>query len=226
MNPLETAEAIKDAGIIAIIRGRFSLEALLQVGTALVNGGIRSIEVTLNTFGALDAISLLRKQLPQDILIGAGTVRSPYDVNSALDAGAQFLIAPTLDLASLEEAKKQKILLIPGVFTPTEAQMAANAGCSLLKLFPADVLGSNYLKSLKAPLDDLEFVPTGGITVGNLGDFIRAGAAALGVGSSLVRGTEQDVLEIQAKAKVFIEALRATRDTSGVPQESQDIREH
>jgi 2-dehydro-3-deoxyphosphogluconate aldolase/(4S)-4-hydroxy-2-oxoglutarate aldolase len=211
MNPIEAAQALKNCGIIAIVRGNFSPEALLQVGHALADGGVRALEITLNTPKALLAISELRRSLPSSVWIGAGTVRRARDVDVAVDAGAQFLISPALDLTSIKQAKKRGTLLIPGIFTATEAQMAAQAGCSVVKLFPADACGPGYLKSLRAPLDDLDFVPTGGITPQNLGDFVRAGAVAFGVGGALVNRVGQSPEEVQAKAKEFVQALMVER---------------
>lgn len=206
----EVAQQLKACGLIAIIRGTFSRSQLREVAHALVAGGVEALEVTLNTPDALQAIAELRQELPS-ALVGAGTVRSVQGVNAALDAGAQFLIAPGFDPASVSAAQQRGALLVPGVFTASEAQAAANAGCRLLKLFPADALGPSYLRALRAPLDDLEFVPTGGISPENLGEYIRAGAVALGVGSALVREPGQNTSQLELLAQAFVKALRISR---------------
>jgi 2-dehydro-3-deoxyphosphogluconate aldolase / (4S)-4-hydroxy-2-oxoglutarate aldolase len=204
-------ERIREAGIIAIIRGNFEWERLVAVGGVLAEAGIRALEVTLNSRGAEAAIARLRRTLADRCLVGAGTVRTAADAERALAAGAQFLVAPNLDVASVARARRAGVPHLPGVFTATEAQAAWAAGCRLVKLFPADVLGPGYLRALRAPLDDIGFVPTGGIEPGNLGDYVRAGAVALGVGSALVSGPEQDLDALGDLATRFVRTLRDAR---------------
>ena len=211
LHPPEVAERIRRAGIIAIIRGQFSLAQLISTAEALLSGGIYVLEVTLNTSHALEGIGQLRRQLGNTALIGAGTVRTRVDVDAALNAGAQFLISPNLDPASVARSREQEILHLPGIFTASEAQAAYQAGCKLVKLFPADALGPSYLKALSAPLDDIEFVPTGGIGEDNLADYVRAGAVAFGAGSALVRGPEQEPSDLSERAARLVALLRQAR---------------
>ncbi|HQY88757.1 MAG TPA: bifunctional 4-hydroxy-2-oxoglutarate aldolase/2-dehydro-3-deoxy-phosphogluconate aldolase, partial [Tepidisphaeraceae bacterium] len=144
------------------------------------------------------------------IFIGAGTIRTASDVDLAINAGAQYLISPGFDRASVERSHKLGVLHLPGVFTATEAMNAFEAGCLLLKLFPAEMFGPPYLKSLRAPLDDVKFVPTGGVTAENIGAWRRAGASAVGVASSLVSGPDQPAAQIVERAR----ALRAGWESS------------
>jgi len=182
----EIAARIKEIGIIAIIRGSFSIEEMLGIGDALLAAPVLIMEVTLNTPSALDAIRELRDRYGENMVVGAGTVRTVEQLDAALDAGAQFTVAPNLDLPSVARALERDVLHLPGVFTATEVQTAYNAGCKMLKLFPSDSVGPAYLKALRAPLNDVEFVPTGGINVNNIGAYAAAGAVAVGLGSSLV----------------------------------------
>lgn len=210
-----TIEAIKQAGLIAIVRGDFGAERLMQIAETLYNSGILAVEITLNSTGALESIEKLRSAAPADALIGAGTVRTPTQVQQAIDAGAQFLISPNFDPASVALSQRQDIPHLPGVFTASEVQSAHAAGCQLVKLFPADMLGPAYIKALRAPLDDVGFAPTGGINAKNIGDYVAAGAVAFGIGSALVKGKDQSIAELKNNAAQLIEALASARNNHG-----------
>lgn len=183
----EVVERLRDDGLVAILRGDFSLAEQGAIAETLLEEGIRTLELTLDSREALEGIARLSASFPDDLLVGAGTVRTAADARGALEAGARFLVAPNLGLEVLAAAHASGVPYLPGVFTATEAQTAHQAGCGLVKLFPADALGPSYLKALRAPLHDIGFMPTGGITPETLGAFHRAGAAAFGVGSFLVR---------------------------------------
>ncbi len=196
---LEMMDRIREAGLIAIVRGGFSLEEVLTVGDAMLAAPLPLLEVTLNTTGALNAIEALRIRFGDHMVIGAGTVRDSGQAREAISAGAQFLVAPNLDLPTVKEAHAQDTLMLPGVFTPSEIQQAVLAGCQMVKLFPC--LGTSYLKAVRAPLSDVDFIPTGGIDAGNIGDFRKAGAVAVGIGSSLVGSGDIDQAELITKAR-------------------------
>ncbi len=196
---LEMMDRIREEGLIAIVRGGFSLEEVLTVGDAMLAAPLPLLEVTLNTTGALNAIEALRIRFGDHMVIGAGTVRDSGQAREAISAGAQFLVAPNLDLPTVKEAHAQDTLMLPGVFTPSEIQQAVLAGCQMVKLFPC--LGTSYLKAVRAPLSDVDFIPTGGIDAGNIGDFRKAGAVAVGIGSSLVGSGEIDQAELITKAR-------------------------
>jgi len=201
-----TIDRIRVAGVIAIVRGQFSTRQIVSIASALMEGGLSMMEVTLNSTDALEHIRTLREHAGTRMMIGAGTVRTADDVDRAIGAGAEFLISPGLDAASIECSQSADVLQLPGVFTPTEAMHAASLGCKVLKLFPCDVVGPKYLKALRAPLDDVEFVPTGGVAPGNLAEWRRAGAMAVAAGSSLVSGPEQSIDELRARARTMRDA--------------------
>ena len=205
-NSEKTAIRLKHEGIIAILRGQFSTERILEIGRVLLAAKVPVMEVTLNSSNALEAIKELRGRFGTELLVGAGTVRAVEQVDLALAAGAQFIVSPNFDPDSVAYSQKRDVLHLPGVFTATEAQTAFAAGCHMLKLFPSEVLGPAYLKALRAPLNDVEFVPTGGISVDNLADYVRAGAVAVGVGSELIRGPNQSIDEIMLRAKALRKA--------------------
>jgi 2-dehydro-3-deoxyphosphogluconate aldolase/(4S)-4-hydroxy-2-oxoglutarate aldolase len=198
-------------GLVAIVRGNFPNAKLLEIGDALLASPVLVMEVTLNTTGALDGITLLRERFGDNMLVGAGTVRTVQQFRDAVAAGAQFTVSPNLDLATVEIALASDILHLPGVFTPTEAQQAFVAGCKMVKLFPSEVVGPKYLKAIRAPLDDIKFIPTGGITPENVGDYIRAGAAAVGLGSALITGPDQPMDDLIRRARAIRAAWKEAK---------------
>ncbi len=208
---MDVAEKIKEYGLIAIVRGNYSLNILESIAYALLEGGIRVIEITLNSQGALAGIELLEKKLGEHLLLGAGTVRTVNDVDRACAAGAQFLVSPNLDPKSVSRSLEKRVLQIPGIVTPTEAQSAFEAGCHLVKLFPANIFGPKYLKALRAPLNDIDFIPTGGIELNNIEEYVRAGGAALAIGSALVKGKVENYSELSEKANRFVNMLKEVR---------------
>lgn len=207
----QAMKRIRAGGIVAIVRGRFSTPQIIAIAEIMIEAGIGAMEVTLNSDDALDHIRTLRSRGDERLLIGAGTVRTPDDVDDAIGAGAQFLISPGFDAASVARSLEAKVLHLPGVFTPSEAMQAAAAGCKLLKLFPCDVVGPPYLKALKAPLDDVDFVPTGGVSPANIAQWRRAGAVAVAAGSSLVSGPDQPADELLARARTMKQAWENAR---------------
>lgn len=211
ISAVEAATRVRQTGLIAIIRGNFSREQVLGIADTLLTHGIPVVEVTLNTTAALASITQLRSQFAGQLLIGAGTVRTADQFKAALDAGAQFTVAPNLDLATVQLAQDHDLLHLPGVFTPTEVQNALVAGCAMVKVFPSEVLGPRYLKALRAPLDDVELVPTGGISAENIADYVKAGAVAAGIGSALVTSPQQNLDDLAVRAQ----ALRKAWDTAG-----------
>jgi 2-dehydro-3-deoxyphosphogluconate aldolase/(4S)-4-hydroxy-2-oxoglutarate aldolase len=204
------AKRVRAEGLIGIVRGNFSQSQILAIGEVLLAASTPVMEVTLNTTSALDAIRALRQHFGDKLLVGAGTVRTAEQLKQAVAAGAQFTVAPNLDLATVAQAHDHDLLHLPGVFTPTEAQNAFVAGCRMVKLFPSEIVGPRYLKALRAPLDDIDLVPTGGITPENIAEYVKAGAAAAGIGSALVTGPQQALDDLAARAR----ALRAAWDAA------------
>lgn len=200
----QSVAAIKRTGIIAIIRGEYSMERVLAIGDALLAGGVGVLEVTLNSHDALTAITSLRRRFEDAaMLVGAGTVRSVGQVDAALAAGAQFIVAPNFDPAAVARSQAHNLLHLPGILTPTEAHNAQRAGCEMVKLFPADTFGPAYLKALRAPLNDIAFVPTGGIDASNIEAYVQVGAVAVGVGGALVAGPHQPLEDVVMRAKAL-----------------------
>jgi len=204
------AERIRAQGLVAIIRGNFTRQQILAIGEVLLTAGTPVMEVTLNTTDALGAIAALRQQFGDQLIVGAGTVRTAEQLEQTVAVGAQFTVAPNLDRATVERAHHHDLLHLPGVFTPTEVQTAFVAGCRMVKLFPSEIVGPRYLKALRAPLDDVDLVPTGGITPENIADYVRAGAAAAGIGSALVTGPNQSLDDLAGRAR----ALRTAWDAA------------
>ena len=195
-------QSVRRAGIVPIVRGGFGLDDVLAIGDAMLAAPVPLLEVTLNTPNAYAALEALRTRCGAELAIGAGTVRTAAQVQRALDAGAQFLVAPNLDPESVALARARDSLLLPGVFTATEEHTAFQAGCSMVKLFPCP--DAAYLKALRAPLNDMEFVPTGGVDADNVGSYRRAGAAAVGIGSALIGAGRVDQADLIARARVLM----------------------
>lgn len=202
----DIAQSVRATGLIAIIRGKFSRDQVVSIAEILLAHQIPVMEVTLNTTGALESIRQLRDQFSDRLVVGAGTVRTADQLAAALAAGAQFTVAPNLDLATVKAAHHQDVLHLPGVFTPTEAQTAFVAGCRMVKLFPSEIVGPRYIKAIRAPLDDIEIIPTGGISADNIGDYVKAGIVAAGIGSALVTGPDQDLDDLAKRARALRQA--------------------
>jgi Entner-Doudoroff aldolase len=184
---MTAADRLRDAGAIAILRLRDHARGV-ELGHALAGAGLRAIEVTLDHPDALRSLAALAAALPDDVLLGAGTVRRPEQVAQAAGAGARFVLSPHTDPAIVEATLAAGLEPVPGACTPTEVATALDAGARLVKLFPAGPLGPGYLKALLGPFRGTAFVPTGGIRHDELAPWLDAGAAAIGLGSDLVPG--------------------------------------
>ena len=194
--------------IVAILRGMQSKD-VLNIVNALNDGGVKIVEVTLNSKDALSVIENLTHTLGDKILIGAGTVLTITDAKNAITAGAKFLISPSLNIDVIKTAKSAGLVSIPGAFTPTEILTAFANGADIVKIFPA--LNSDYIKNILAPLNHIPVMPTGGINLENIREFNKTGAVAFGIGSSLVNNkaniNEEYLQDITANARKFIEAV-------------------
>lgn len=176
---------IEASGIVAVIR-LADPAALRQVVDALVAGGIRSLEVTMTVPGAIDHIRHLAPTMPAGFLLGAGTVTDAATVHKVVDAGATFIVSPVFRPSAVAAAHERGVAVIPGCLSPTEILDAWEAGADLVKVFPATSMGPGYLRDVHGPLPQVKLVPTGGVTVANAGEWIRAGAAAVGIGTALL----------------------------------------
>jgi len=214
MNKTEVIQRIKDIGVIPVVRASSEDEAILIV-EAIKAGGLPMLEITMTVPGAVRVIEELVKRFGDDAIVGAGTVLDPESACACILAGAQFIVSPALNLETVACCRELNVAVIPGALTPTEIVLAWNAGADLVKVFPAGAMGgANYIKSLKAPLPQIELIPTGGVTLANAAGFIEAGAAALGVGTDLVdtRAIRSGHPEkITQAARSFIEVVRNAR---------------
>lgn len=183
--PSEIMQALTREKIVTIMRG-VALEPGLATAQALADGGIVFLEVTLNSEGALPMISKLREKFDGRLQIGAGTVLDIGQAKEAVAAGAKYLISPNLDEEVIYYAVEQGIEMWPGTMTPTEIVRAYKAGASAVKLFPMGTLGINYLKEIRAPLDHIPMIATGGVNLGNINSVLDAGAIAVGLGGNII----------------------------------------
>ena len=196
------------SGIIAIVRLR-ELADLEMVASTLFEEGIQTIELTLNTPGALEAVTAIRQKQPQ-IFVGAGTILKAEDAREAIDAGAQFVVTPTLQFDSIAVAKEAGVPILAGAMTPTEILAAHSAGADFVKLFPAGSLGLDYIKSILGPLPFVKIVPTGGVSLNNVKDYLKV-CPAVGIGSNLVAPelvATEDWDSLRRQARAFVEATR------------------
>jgi 2-dehydro-3-deoxyphosphogluconate aldolase / (4S)-4-hydroxy-2-oxoglutarate aldolase len=177
--------AIQDFGIVAVIRMR-DPGKLRAVVDALAEGGVRALEVTMTVPNAVALIRELAPTMPDGFILGAGTVTDAATVNAVVDAGARYVVSPVFRREVIRACHERGVAVAPGCFTPTEILDAHDAGADIIKVFPATALGPQYIKDVRAPLPQVRLMPTGGVTLDNAGDWIRAGAVAVGVGSALL----------------------------------------
>ena len=185
MNREEIVDKITELKAVAVIRME-DPSKLIRVAEAIHNGGVKAIEITMTVPNAIETIALASKEIGNKVLIGVGSILTPEMALKAIDAGAQYVVSPIFKSEIIKTSHDNNIPAMPGTFTPTEAQMAYEAGADIIKLFPADVLGMNFIKGIKAPMPHLKVMPTGGVSLTNAGDWLNAGACAVGVGSALL----------------------------------------
>jgi 2-dehydro-3-deoxyphosphogluconate aldolase/(4S)-4-hydroxy-2-oxoglutarate aldolase len=209
----EQLHQVLNSGIVAIIRAS-SGEQLVQVARALYEGGVNVIEVTFTVPNAVEVLAAVKRDLGKQILLGAGTVLDPETARTAILAGAEFLVSPIVNLDVIRLGLRYDKLVMPGAYTPTEVLTAWEAGADVVKLFPADIGGPAYLKALKGPLPQVRILPTGGVNLETLPDFFKAGACAVGLGSSLVEKDavdKGDFTRIRELAKQYVALVTKTR---------------
>ena len=206
-------DRIREGGVIAIMRASNS-DQLLAAAEAVLAGGVSAIEVTLTTPGALTIVEQAIKKFGDAVLFGVGTVLDPESARASISAGAQFIVMPVLKLDTIALCKRYSVPVMPGAYTPTEILTAWEAGADIVKVFPADTLGPQFIKAVKAPLPQVRLCPTGGVSIANVGDFMRAGADVVGIGGELINNKlleAKDFAEITRRAKKFREAISAAR---------------
>jgi 2-dehydro-3-deoxyphosphogluconate aldolase/(4S)-4-hydroxy-2-oxoglutarate aldolase len=211
----ETKQTLEDVGLIPVLRA-----SSVQLGHALVDammaGGVTVVEVTMTVPNALTLLRELKQRHGKKLLLGSGTVTDATQAAATIDAGAEFVVSPSLHLDVIAKTRELGRVSIPGALTPTEVIAAWRAGADYVKVFPCSAMGgASYLKSLLAPFPEVKLIPTGGVTLQTAPDFLKAGARALGVGTDLVNATaiaegKPDLITNTARA--YLEAIRAARN--------------
>ncbi len=205
---------IEALGIVAVIRLK-DPGKLRAVVDAMADGGVRALEVTMTVPGAVDLIRALAPSLPDGFLLGAGTVTDAATAHAVIDAGARFVVGPVFRPDVIAPCHERDVPAMPGCFSPTEILAAHECGADIIKVFPATMLGPQYLKDVRAPLPHVKLMPTGGVTLDNAGDWIRAGAVAVGLGSALldpkaIDSSRFDIIAVNARRVVAnVAAARA-----------------
>lgn len=217
MSRESTLKRILDGGIVAVVRSE-SGEQLVKVVQALAEGGVTAAEITFTVPNAIEVIGRVRRELGDRVVLGAGTVLDPETARAALLAGAEYLVAPTLNLDVIRLARRYDKVVMPGAFTPTEILAAWEAGADVVKVFPADVGGPAYLKAIRGPLPQIRLMPTGGVDLQTAENFLKAGACCLGVGSALVEPktvSSGDFARIRDLAAQYAAIVKAYRGSAG-----------
>ena len=217
MDKREVIQKIVEIGLVPVIRASSEDEAM-RVIDAILKGGIPVLEITMTVPGAMKVMETLAERYGSDALIGAGTVLDSETARACILSGAQFVISPALNLETIQLCKRYSITVMPGALTPTEVVTAWQAGADFVKVFPCSAMGgASYIKGLKAPLPQIELVPTGGVNLKTAADFIKAGSSALGVGADLVdvkaiRAGEAHV--VTERAREFLAIVREARSAN------------
>lgn len=204
---------VLESGIVAIIRAPDGSQ-LVEVAEALVLGGVDCLEVTFTVPQAHRVLEQVASRLGNKVLLGAGTVLDTETARIALLSGAEFIVSPAVNLEVIEMCRRYDKLIMPGALTPTEVVTAWQAGADIVKVFPSDITGPNYLKALHGPLPQIRLMPTGGVNLETAASFLKAGACALGVGGSLVESkaiANRDLTRIEQLARQFVKVVHDTR---------------
>jgi 2-dehydro-3-deoxyphosphogluconate aldolase/(4S)-4-hydroxy-2-oxoglutarate aldolase len=213
MSKEEQLRRVLECGIVAVVRSPDSAQ-LVEVCRALADGGVTVVEITMTVPDALRVVGRVRAALGDRVLLGAGTILDPETARAALLAGAEYIVAPTLNLDVIRVCQRYSKLVMPGAFTPTEILTAWEAGADVVKVFPADVLGPAFFKAVRAPLPQLRLMPTGGVDLKTAADFLKAGACCLGVGGQLVEPkavAERNFDRIRDLARQYVAIVQQTR---------------
>src|SRR5438876_12451607 len=204
---------VLDCGIVAVVRSPDS-QQLVEVARALADGGVSVVEITMSVPNALDGLRQVRQALGERVLLGAGTVLDPETARAVLLAGAEYIVAPTLDLEVIRLCHRYDKLVMPGAFTPTEILHAWDAGADVVKVFPAEGVGPAFFKALRGPLPQVRLMPTGGVDLNTAASFLQAGACCLGIGSQLVEPraiAERNFDRIRDLARQYVAIVRQVR---------------
>lgn len=213
MNREEILKKILSTGVVAVIRMTDS-KRLAKVIEAIQKGGVLNIEITMTVPNAVEIIRQLRATVSQDVLIGAGTVTDAASAKAVIDAGAQFVVSPVLNLDIIKLCHERDVPVMPGCYTPTEIFTAWSAGADVIKVFPATSLGAKYFKDIRGPFPNIRLLPTGGVTVDNVGEWIAAGAVGVGIGSDLLdkKAIDEERYEVLTdRARTMVQNFQKAR---------------
>lgn len=205
MKKFEILKKISDVGVVAVVRGD-SIEEAINISKACISGGITAIEVTYTNPMATEIIKELSKE--ENIVLGAGTVLDSETARIAIMAGARYIVSPGFDLETAKLCNRYQVAYMPGCMTITEMIKAMESGADIIKLFPGNAYGPSFIKSIKAPLPQINVMPTGGVSLENVDQWIKNGVIAVGVGGQLTNGTAE---EITKKANSFVEKVKISR---------------
>jgi 2-dehydro-3-deoxyphosphogluconate aldolase / (4S)-4-hydroxy-2-oxoglutarate aldolase len=210
----EVIRKIKEIGVVPVVRANSADEAMAAV-EAIKLGGVPILEITMTVPGAIKVIEKLADRFGDEIVLGAGTVIDPETARACILAGATFVVSPATNVATIELCRRYSVPICPGALTPTEVVTAWQAGADFVKVFPCSAMGgASYIKGLKAPLPQVELIPTGGVNLNTAIDFIKAGSSALGVGADLVdlkALRAGDAAKITANASKFVQLVKEAR---------------
>ena len=213
MAKVSPLERVLDRCIVAVIRAE-SPDLLVDVAEALVAGGVEVMEVTFTVPRVTQVLEKVAAKLGNKILLGAGTVLDAETARAAILAGAEFIVSPVVNIGVIELCRRYSKLVMPGALTPTEVVTAWQAGADIVKIFPSELTGPKYIKSLKAPLPQIRMMPTGGVNLDTAEEFLKCGACALGIGGSLVEPkavASGDLKRIEALARQYVEIVKRFR---------------
>ena len=213
MSALRPLDRVLDRVIVAVIRAE-SPDLLVDVAEALLAGGVEVMEVTFTVPRAMQVLEQVAGKLGSRVLLGAGTVLDAQTARAAILAGAEFIVAPTVNLEVIETCRRYSKLVMPGALTPTEILTAWQAGADIVKVFPSELTGPKYLKLINAPLPQVRLMPTGGVNLDSAIDYLKAGACALGIGGSLVEPkavASGDLKRIETLARQYVELIQSFR---------------
>ncbi|POG54296.1 bifunctional 4-hydroxy-2-oxoglutarate aldolase/2-dehydro-3-deoxy-phosphogluconate aldolase [Haloferax marisrubri] len=203
-----------DSGIVSVLRG-ISEQKIVDVTTAIYEGGVTALEITADNSDFAAMISVVEKELREtDAVVGAGTVMDAATAHTAIDAGASFVVAPNFNAEVIDVCNDKDVVAIPGVMTPTEVVKAMNAGADILKMFPAATVGPSHMSALRGPLGEVPIMATGGVSADNVDSYFDAGAVAVGAGSALVNheAIENDEMDgVRSQAEKFVSAVESAR---------------
>ncbi|MEC1720371.1 bifunctional 4-hydroxy-2-oxoglutarate aldolase/2-dehydro-3-deoxy-phosphogluconate aldolase [Schinkia azotoformans] len=208
MEKYQIFQRLMESGVVVVMR-KMTPEKVVSIVSGLKSAGITAVEITVEDNGGLEAIQTVKEHFNGEILIGAGTVLDGETAKEAINAGVDFIVTPVVSKSAIDVAKRYGCFIGVGAMTPTEILTAYEAGADLVKVFPADNLGPSYLKNVKGPLGHIPLMPTGGINLNNIGDYVKSGAVCVGVGGALYNYDTEE--EIAATARKFVEEYQKAK---------------